>query len=145
MKRVLFVCTGNRARSQMAEGLLRHLAGDRFQACSAGTEPKSIARLTGEVMREIGVDVSGQRSKSVAEFAGERFDYVITVCDSARERCPAFPDGGERIHWSVGASVEAEAREKPSRAASPAVDLPFGRAMEGFLRQEVVESGAPSG
>ncbi len=145
MKRVLFVCTGNRARSQMAEGLLRHLAGDRFQACSAGTEPKGIARLTVEVMREIGVDVSGQRSKSVAEFAGERFDYVITVCDSARERCPAFPGGGKRIHWSVEDPAEAEAREEPSRQAFRAARDDLRTRIEGFLRRDVVEGGAASG
>ncbi len=135
MKRVLFVCTGNRARSQMAEGLLRHLASDRFQACSAGTEPKGIARLTVEVMREIGVDVSGQRSKSVAEFAGERFDYVITVCDSARERCPAFPGGGERIHWSVEDPAAAEAGGEPSRQAFRAARDELRARIEGFLQQ----------
>ncbi len=79
MKRALFVCTGNRARSQMAEGLLRHLAGDRFQVHSVGTEPKGLAPLTIDVMKEIGIDVSGQRSKPVQEFAGQPFDYVITV------------------------------------------------------------------
>ncbi len=119
----------------MAEGLLRHLAGDRFQACSAGTEPKGIARLTVEVMREFGVDVSGQRSKSVAEFAGERFDYVITVCDSARERYPAFPGGGERIHWSVEDPAEAEAREEPSRQAFRAARDELRARIEGFLQQ----------
>ncbi len=112
----------------MADGLLCHLVGNRFQACSAGTEPKGVALLTVEVMGEIEIDIRGQRSQSVEEFAGERFDYVITVCNSARERCPAFPDGGERIHWSVEDPAEAEAREKPSRAASLAVDSPFGRA-----------------
>ena len=115
--------------------LLRHLAGDRFQACSAGTEPKGIARLTVEVMREIGVNVSGQRSKSVVEFAGERFDYVITVCDSARERCPAFPGGGERIHWSVEDPAEAEAREEPSRQAFRAARDELRARIEGFLQQ----------
>ncbi len=129
----------------MAEGLLRHLASDRFQACSAGTEPKSIARLTVEVMRGIGVYVSGQRSKSVAEFAGERFDYVITVCDSARERCPAFPGGGERIHWSVEDPAEAKAGEEPSRQAFRAARDELRTCIEGFLRQEVVEGGAASG
>ncbi len=129
----------------MAEGLLRHLAGDRFQAHSARTEPKGLARLTVEVMREIGVDVSGQRSKSVAEFAGERFDYVITVCDSARDRCPAFPGGGERIHWSLEDPAEAEAREEPSRQAVRAARDDLRARIEGFLRKEVVEDGAGSG
>jgi len=80
-ERVLFVCTGNRARSQMAEGLLRQLGGDRFDVHSAGTMPSGMSELTIEVMREIGIDVSGQRSKSVDEFARQGFDYVITVCD----------------------------------------------------------------
>ena len=145
MKRVLFVCTGNRARSQMAEGLLRHLAGDRFQACSAGTEPKGVAPMTVEVMEEIGIDIRGQRSQSVKEFAGERFDYVITVCDSARERCPAFPGGGERIHWSVEDPAEAEAREERSRRSFRAAPDDLRTRIEGFLRQEVTEGGAASG
>jgi arsenate reductase (thioredoxin) len=111
-KQVLFVCTGNRARSQMAEGLLRHLAGDRFEAYSAGTAPSGISELTIDAMREIGIDVSGQRSKSVDEFADQRFDYVITVCDSARESCPVFP-GGQQLHWSIEDPSDAEARGVP--------------------------------
>ena len=110
MKRVLFVCTGNRARSQMAEGLLRRLAGDRYESHSAGTEPKGLAAGTVEVMREIGIDVSGQRSKHVDEYAGQPFDYVITVCESARQVCPVFPGGGERIHWDVEDPLYAEER-----------------------------------
>jgi len=111
-KRVLFVCTGNRARSQMAEGFLRHLAGDRFDAYSAGTAPSGISELTIEAMREAGIDVSGQRSKSVDEFAKQRFDCVITVCDTARESCPVFP-GGKQLHWSVEDPSDAEARGVP--------------------------------
>ncbi len=132
MKRVLFVCTGNRARSQMAEGLLRHLAGDQFQAYSAGTEPKGLARLTVQVMEEIGVDVSGQRSKHVGEFAGQPFDYVITVCDAARQRCPVFPGGGERIHWDV--EDPAEARGVPGPDAFRAARDGLRRRIEEFLR-----------
>jgi arsenate reductase len=100
-ERVLFVCTGNRARSQMAEGLLRHLAGDRFEAHSAGTQPSGLAAATVETMREIGIDVSGHRSKHVDEFLDEDFDCVITVCDQAAEVCPTFPGARRRIHWSV--------------------------------------------
>src|ERR1051326_3595817 len=96
-KRVLILCTGNSARSQMAEGLLRQMAGDRFEVESAGVEPSHVRPQAIEVMREIGIDISGQRSKSVDEFAGQEFDYVITVCDNARERCPAFPRKTERI------------------------------------------------
>ncbi len=135
MKRVLFVCTGNRARSQMAEGLLRHLAGDRFEAHSAGTEPKGLAPLTVEVMREIGIDVSGQQSKSVKEFANQRFDYVITVCDAARQRCPAFPGGGERIHWGVEDPADAEGRGEPPLQAFRAARDDLRTRIQGFLRQ----------
>jgi arsenate reductase len=99
-QRVLFVCTGNRARSQMAEGLLRHLAGDRFEAHSAGTLPGGLAAETIAVMREIGIDVSQHRSKSVDEHKGREFDVVITVCDVARQSCPVFP-GGRQLHWDV--------------------------------------------
>ena len=109
-ERVLFVCTGNRARSQMAEGLLRHLAGERFDVYSAGTLPSGMSALTVEAMREIGIDISGQRSKSVDEFAGWNFDYVITVCDSARQVCPAFPGNGERLHWDIEDPSDTEAR-----------------------------------
>ena len=134
MKRVLFVCTGNRARSQMAEGLLRHLAGDQFQAYSAGTKPKGLARLTVQVMEEIGVDVSGQRSKHVGEFAGQPFDYVITVCEAARQQCPAFPGGGERIHWDVEDPADAEARGVPGLDAFRAARDGLWRRIEELLR-----------
>jgi arsenate reductase (thioredoxin) len=106
-KRILFLCTGNSARSQIAEGLLRHLAGDAYDVFSAGTEPKSLHPRTIEVMKEIGIDVSRQRSKSVEEFQGQRFDYVITVCDRAKQNCPIFP-GAEPIHWGFDDPAEAE-------------------------------------
>ena len=99
-KRVLILCTGNSARSQMAEGLLRNSAGDRFKVESAGVAPTQIRSEAIEVMREIGIDISQQRSKSVDAFAGEEFDYVITVCDNAKEQCPVFPGRTQRIHWS---------------------------------------------
>ncbi len=108
-QRVLFVCTGNRARSQMAEGLLRHIAGDRFDVCSAGTEPRGLADETIAVMREFGIDVAHQRSQHVDEYAGQHFDYVITVCDSARQTCPVFP-GGEQLHWDVEDPSDTYAR-----------------------------------
>jgi arsenate reductase len=109
-QKVLFVCTGNRARSQMGEGLLRHMAGDRFDVYSAGILPSGLADESIEVMREIGIDVSAQRSQHVDEFAGVSFDYVITVCDDAREVCPVFPGGGQRIHWSVEDPSDTYAR-----------------------------------
>ncbi len=121
MERVLFVCTGNRARSQMAEGLLRHLASDRYEVFSAGTEPKGLARTSVAVMAEIGIDISQQWSKSLDEFAGQSFDYVITVCDNAKEQCPVFPAKTQLLHWSVADPAAAEARgesvEEAFRAA----------------------------
>jgi arsenate reductase (thioredoxin) len=99
-KRVLFLCTHNSARSQMAEGLLRHMAGDEFEVFSAGTEQTRVHPLAAEAMREIGIDISDQRSKTLDEFDGRHFDYVITVCDRANESCPIFPGDTQRIHWS---------------------------------------------
>lgn len=100
-RRVLFVCTHNSARSQMAEGMLRAWAGDRFEAHSAGTEVSSVRPEAIAVMAEIGIDIAGHRSKSVQEYLGEAFDWVLTVCDQARESCPVFPGAGETGHWSV--------------------------------------------
>ncbi len=99
-QRVLILCTGNSARSQMAEGLLRHMAGDRYEVFSAGTKPVGLNPNAVKAMSEIGIDISQHRSKSVDEFAGQQFDYVITVCDNAKESCPFFPGGGQRIHHS---------------------------------------------
>jgi len=99
-KRVLILCTGNSARSQMAEGLLRHDAGDRFDVESAGTKASSVRPEAITAMSEIGIDISGHRSKNVDEFAGQQFDYVITVCDNARETCPVFFGAEEKLHRS---------------------------------------------
>jgi arsenate reductase (thioredoxin) len=97
-KKVLLLCTGNSARSQMAEGLLRSIASDRFVVESAGVDPSSVRPEAIEAMLEIGIDISGHRSKSVDEFAGQEFDYIITVCDNAKESCPVFPGKAVRIH-----------------------------------------------
>lgn len=97
-ERVLILCTANSARSQMAEGLLRHDAGDRFEVESAGTRPGQVRPEAIAVMHELGIDISGHRSKHVDEFAGETFHYVLTVCDSAKESCPIFPGHGRRVH-----------------------------------------------
>jgi arsenate reductase len=99
-QRVLILCTGNSARSQMAEGLLRRDAGAAFEVFSAGIEPTRVRDEAIEAMREIGIDISAQRSKSVEEFADQPFDFVITVCDNAREQCPVFSNATRRIHWS---------------------------------------------
>jgi arsenate reductase len=99
-QRVLFLCTGNSARSQMAEGWLRHLAGHRFHVFSAGTHPVGVNPLAIKVMNEVGIDLRGHRSKSVEEFRGQRFDAVITVCDRAKEACPIWPEAIRTLHWS---------------------------------------------
>jgi arsenate reductase len=99
-KRVLILCTGNSARSQMAEGLLRHDAGDHFAVASAGTKASFVRPEAIAAMQELGIDISGQRSKNVIEFDGQHFDYVITVCDNARETCPVFFGPAERLHHS---------------------------------------------
>ncbi len=105
-KRVLFLCTGNSARSQMAEGLLRNLAGNKFDVVSAGTNPKGLHPRSVEVMKEIGIDVSRQASKDLKQFLNQKFDYVITVCDRAKQQCPIFP-GAEPIHWGFDDPAEA--------------------------------------
>ena len=97
-KEVLILCTGNSARSQMAEGLLRHDKGDRFEVMSAGTKPGKVRPEAIAVMKELGIDISGHRSKSVDEFAGSKFDYVLTLCDNAKQSCPIFPGDANRLH-----------------------------------------------
>lgn len=99
--RVLFLCTGNSARSQMAEGILRHLAEQRFQVFSAGTRPTTVHSNAIAVMKELGIDISRHHSKHVSECFGADFDMVVTVCDNARETCPIFPGAKRQIHWSL--------------------------------------------
>ena len=115
--RVIFVCTGNSARSQMAEALLRQDGGERFEVVSAGVNPRGVHPMTIETLARVGIDVSGARSKPVGEFLGQRFDYVITVCDKARATCPVFPGGSETLHWGVDDPVEVEGTEGQRRAA----------------------------
>jgi arsenate reductase len=110
--RVLFLCTHNSARSQMAEGLLRHLAGDRFEAMSAGTEATHVRPLAVRAMEEIGVDISGQESKTLERYLQRPFDHVITVCDDANEACPFFPGATDRLHWSFEDPSKAECSEE---------------------------------
>jgi arsenate reductase len=105
--RVLFICTHNSARSQMAQGLLRRLGGERFEVFSAGTEATHVRPLAIHAMAEIGIDISGQQSKTLDRYLGEPFDDVITVCDAANETCPIFPGAKQRRHWSF---------EDPSKA-----------------------------
>jgi arsenate reductase (thioredoxin) len=99
--KVLFLCTGNSVRSQMAEGLLREMAGERFEVLSAGTNPSGVNPLAIEAMQEIGIDISKHRSKNVKEFLGQPIEYVITVCDRAKEACPIFPGTYKFLSWSL--------------------------------------------
>src|SRR5208282_555777 len=110
--RVLILCTGNSARSQMAEGLLQHDGGAAFEVASAGTKPSHVRPEAIAALHEIGIDISGHRSKSVDEFAGQAFDYVITVCDNARESCPVFPAATSA---SIGASMTPLPCKAPKR------------------------------
>lgn len=112
--RVLFLCTGNSARSIIGAALLRQTGGDAFDVVSAGTHPKGINPYTVRVLEPLGIDLSGERSKDVSEFEGQTFDYVITVCDAAAEECPVFPGAPERIHWSFvdPAAVQGTDEEK---------------------------------
>jgi thioredoxin type arsenate reductase len=105
-KRVLFLCTGNSARSQMAEGLLRSIGGDKYEVFSAGTHPKGVHPMTIAAMQELGIDIGRQTSKDLDRFLGQDFDYVITVCDRARQACPVFP-GATPIHWGFDDPAEA--------------------------------------
>lgn len=115
-ERVLILCTGNSARSQMAEGLLRNDAGDRFEVVSAGTRPSHVRPEAIAVMQELGVDISGHRSKSVDEFRNQTFDYVLTVCDNAKESCPIYPGHANRLHHNFEdpAAVEGSEEERLS-------------------------------
>ncbi len=130
--RVLFVCTGNSARSVMAEALLRRHGGDRFEVFSAGTEPKGINPLTLRILAESGIDASWARSKSVTEFAGQTFDYVVTVCDQARQTCPVFPGVHESLHWGYEDPAAAEGTEQERLAVFRRVFIQMGERIHQF-------------
>jgi arsenate reductase len=121
-KRVLILCTGNSARSQMAEGLLRHLGGDYFEVFSAGVVASFVRPPAIEAMKEIGIDISQHWSKSISEFANDAFDYVITVCDNANQRCPVFPGRVRRIHWSIDDPVVSGSEQAQLEAFREARD-----------------------
>ena len=110
--RVLFVCTHNSARSQMAEGMVRAWGGDRFEAFSAGTEATRVRPEAIAVMREIGIDISGHTSKTIEPFIGEAFAWVITVCDAAKESCPVIPGAAQQAHWSIDDPSAVEGNEE---------------------------------
>lgn len=111
-KTILFVCTHNAARSQMAEAIVNHLYGDRYQAYSAGTEPTEVHPFARRVMAELGMDIGQQRSKSIEEFSSRDFDWVVTLCDHARETCPVFPAGYKRVHMGFKDPAAAEGDEE---------------------------------
>ncbi len=130
-RRVLFICTHNSARSQMAEGLLRHLAEDRFEVFSAGTEATQVRPLAIQVMAELGIDISGQSSKTLQRYLDQPFDDVITVCDTAAETCPVFPGATHRRHWSF---------EDPSKATgSQEAQLAVYRHVRDQIRAKIEE------
>ncbi|MFQ5797531.1 MAG: arsenate reductase ArsC [Bacteroidota bacterium] len=112
MVRVLFLCTANSARSQMAEGILRHLAGDRFEIFSAGTNPSKVNPLAIKALGELHIDISDHTSKSLDQFLGQPFDYVITVCDDAKEECPVFHGARQQLRWSIDDPADARGSEE---------------------------------
>jgi arsenate reductase len=130
--RVLFVCTGNSARSVMAEALLRQHGGDAFEVRSAGTEPKGINPLTLRVLADAGIDAPWARSKSVDEFLGQSFDYVVTVCDQARQTCPVFPGVHESLHWGYEDPAAAQGTEEERLAVFRKVFIQLGERIRQF-------------
>jgi arsenate reductase (thioredoxin) len=130
--RVLFVCTGNSARSIMGEALLRRHGGDRFEVHSAGTEPRGVNPLTLRVLDEAGIDASWARSKSVDEYLGQEFDYVVTVCDRARQVCPVFPGVHESLHWGYDDPAEATGTDEERMAVFRKVLVAMGERITQF-------------
>lgn len=145
--RILFVCTGNSARSVMAEALVRSKGGAAFDVHSAGTDPRGINPLTRRVLAEVGIDASWARSKSVTEYLGQRFDYVITVCDEARQVCPVFPGVHESLHWGYEDPAEAAGSEDERLAVFRRVFVQLGERVGQFIplalraRREALEVG----
>jgi arsenate reductase (thioredoxin) len=131
--RVLFVCTGNSCRSIMAEALLRRHGGADFEVHSAGTHPKGLNPRTSRVLAEAGIDDSWARSKSVDEFLGQTFDYVITVCDQARQVCPVFPGAGQSLHWGYEDPAEATGTDEEIMAVYRHVLTMLGERIQGFV------------
>ena len=130
---VLFVCTHNSARSIMAEALLRQKGGDTYEAFSAGTEVAEVRPLTLRVLQDAGVPTEGLRSKSFEEYAGRTFDYVITVCDSARQSCPVFPGEGDRFHWGYDDPSAVQGTEDERLAAFQRVFTAISQRIDLFM------------
>jgi len=147
--RVIFVCGGNSARSQMAEAILRREGGGDFEAFSAGVWPKDdVHPMTIQVLKEIGIDISDARSKSVSEFLDQPFDYVVTVCDRARESCPVFPGGEESMHWGLDDPAEATGTDAQRLAVFRRVMTEIAVRMRTFIelarRAHPDEAGVPA-
>jgi arsenate reductase len=136
MKRVLFICTKNSARSQMAEGLVNHDLAGEFQAFSAGTDPSDVHPVAVAVMGELGIDISHHRSKAMDEFANEKFDYVITLCDQANESCPVFFGGTKRLHMGFEDPATAGGREAEKLSAFRKVRDQIREKVVGFLSKQ---------
>jgi arsenate reductase len=136
MKRVLFICTHNSARSQMAEGMVNHDLAGKVQASSAGTEPSHVHPMAVAVMWELGIDIFNHRSKSVDEFAGEKFDFVITLCDQAAETCPVFFGGTQRLHMGFPDPAAVTGSEEEKLAAFRKVRDQIREQIVGFLQKE---------
>jgi len=135
-QKILILCTGNSCRSQMADGYFRHLAGDRFDVTSAGLEPSVVNPKAIQVMQEDGVDISSHTSKDVEQFIGQKFDYFITVCDNAKERCPFFPGQAERIHWSFEDPAAAEGTEDEIMAVFRKVRHQIKAKIDGYFKTD---------
>jgi arsenate reductase (thioredoxin) len=133
--KVIFICTGNSCRSQMAEGLLRTLAGDRYEVYSAGLKPSVVNPRAIHVMKEIGTDISGHQSKSVEQYLEQPFDYIITVCDNANETCPYFPGSGKRIHWSFTDPADATGTEEEILSEFRKIRDQIKSGLENFIRE----------
>ena len=142
--RVLFVCTGNSARSILAEALLRDNGGDAFEVHSAGTQPKGINPLTVRVLSEARLSTAGLRSKSVDEYLGQSFDYVITVCDSARQTCPVFPGVHESLHWGYDDPAVVEGPEEVRVEAFRRTFTAMGNRINQFITLARRARGEPS-
>ena len=143
--RVLILCTGNSARSQMAEGLLRHDASDSFEVFSAGTRPTRVRPEAIVVMGEIGIDISGYRANSIDQFTDLEFDYVITVCDHARELCPIFPGDTRHLHWSLEDPAAANDSGEEHMAAYRKVRDELKERLKAFVAEHCHFSCATSG
>ena len=136
VRKVLFLCTGNSCRSQMAEGWLRHYAGDQAEVFSAGTKPAGLNPMAVAVMRESGIDISGQRSKHVDELAKENFLFVITVCDAVRQECPAFPGALYQSQWSFDDPAAATGSEEEKLAVFRRVRDEIGEEVRMFVHRQ---------